>query len=68
MANSADPDHLASLKPTDLDLHCLQMQGISGFSRTRVKKNVLWSTLLSSFFLLLFFLSSPEPKAQGELL
>ena len=26
-------------KPTDLDLHCLQKQGISGFSRTRV--NVL---------------------------
>ena len=26
-------------KPTDLDLHCLQMQGISGFSRTRVKVN-----------------------------
>ena len=24
-------------KPTDLDLHCLQMQGISGFSRTEVK-------------------------------
>ena len=24
-------------KPTDLDLHCLQTQGISGFSRTRVK-------------------------------
>ena len=23
-------------KPTDLDLHCLQRQGISGFSRTRV--------------------------------
>ena len=23
-------------KPTDLDLHCLQMQGISWFSRTRV--------------------------------
>ena len=23
-------------KPTDLDLHCLQSQGISGFSRTRV--------------------------------
>ena len=31
MANSADPD------PTDLDLHCLQRQDISGFSRTRVK-------------------------------
>ena len=37
MANSADPDQVASQKPTDLDLHCLQMQGISGFSRTRVK-------------------------------
>ena len=31
MANSADPDQLASS-----DLHCLQKQGISGFSRTRV--------------------------------
>ena len=25
-------------KPTDLDLHCLQRQGISRFSRTRVKQ------------------------------
>ena len=33
MANSADPDQLAS----EEDLHCLQRQGISGFSRTRVK-------------------------------
>ena len=33
IANSADPDQLASS-----DLHCLQRQGISGFSRTRVKK------------------------------
>ena len=30
-ANSADPDQLASKKPTDLDLHYLQRQGISGF-------------------------------------
>ena len=41
MANSADPDQLASetvlQKPTDLDLSSLQRQGISGFSRTRVK-------------------------------
>ena len=36
MTNSADPNQLAS--PTDLDLHCLQRQGISGFSRTRVKQ------------------------------
>ena len=39
MTNSADPDQLASedlKKPTDLDLHCLQKKGISGFSRIRV--------------------------------
>ena len=35
MANSADPDQK---KPTDQDLHCLQRQGISRFSRTRVKE------------------------------
>ena len=29
MPNSVDPDQLASSKPTDLDLHCLQRQGIS---------------------------------------
>ena len=39
MANSADPDQLAS--STDLDLHCSQMQGISGFSRTRVKSEYI---------------------------
>ena len=32
MANSAD-----SKKPNDLDLHCLQRQGISRFRGTRVK-------------------------------
>ena len=37
MANSADPDQLASSEATDLDLHCLQRQGIAGFSRTGVK-------------------------------
>ena len=37
MANSADPDQLASKKPTDLDLHCSQRQNKSGISRTRVK-------------------------------
>ena len=36
MVNSADPDHQ---KLTDLDLYCLQRQGLSGFSRTRVKYN-----------------------------
>ena len=33
MASSGDPDQLASS-----DLHCLQWQNISGFSRTRVNK------------------------------
>ena len=28
-------------KPTDLDLHCLQRLGMSGFSRTRVNKTKL---------------------------
>ena len=41
MISGADPDQLAdqlaSSEPTDLDLHCLQRQGISRFSRTRVK-------------------------------
>ena len=50
MANSADPDQLAS----DLDLHCLQRQGISGFSRIRVKKFFVKVHLC--FFLLLLFL------------
>ena len=28
-------------KPTDLDLHCMQKQGLSGFSRTRVNGRML---------------------------
>ena len=36
MTNNADPDQLAMKKPADLDLHCLQKQGLSGFNRTRV--------------------------------
>ena len=35
-------------KPTDLDLHCLQMQGISGFSRIRVKFHV-YTHFVSSY-------------------
>ena len=40
-------------KPTDLDLQCLQRQGISGFSRTRVKilTSCSLSLLLASFSL-----------------
>ena len=39
-------------KPTDLDLHCLQRQDISGFSRTRVK--------------MLFFLSLQDGDTSSE--
>ena len=48
-------------KPTDLDLHCLQRQDISGFSRTRVKKkkilhkkNLLWVLLSHNLFCFCF--------------
>ena len=38
MANNADQISWLLQKPTDQDLHCLQRQGISWFSRTRVKE------------------------------
>ena len=40
MANSADPDQLIPLEANCLDLHCLQRQGISGLSRTRVNSRL----------------------------
>ena len=43
MAKSADPD---------LDLHCLQKQGISGFSRTRV--NILTLCLVLSGIVIIY--------------
>ena len=51
MANSADPDQLAS----DLDLHCLQRQAISGFSMTRVKKKYQYCFFFCCFFFFFFF-------------
>ena len=33
MTNSADPDQLASQKPTDLDLHCLLRHGMTCSTR-----------------------------------
>ena len=54
MINSVDPDQLASSeakkKPTDLDLHCLQRQGIFEFSRTRVDKFKPFSTCSADRF------------------
>ena len=39
------------LLPTDLDLHCLQRQGISGFSRTRV--NLFSMTRVKASFIII---------------
>ena len=47
MANSADPDQLA-----DLDLHRMQRQDMSGFSRTRVLRG---SKLYRSIFVMISF-------------
>ena len=51
MTNSADPDQLASSeKPTNLDLHCLQKQDISRFSRTRVNSSKQQTVIFSRIF------------------
>ena len=39
MGNGKDPDHWSSY----LDLHCLQRQGISGFSITNIAKTCLYN-------------------------
>ena len=57
MANSADQDQLASEKPTDLDLHCLQRQGICGLSRIRVKELI---TGAEEDILIFFFFFNSE--------
>ena len=66
MANSADPDQLAS---SDLDLHCLQRQDISGFSRTRVKIldfNLYWTCLVELWpKMRLGSVFDPEAKKQS---
>ena len=36
-------------KPNDLDLHCLQNQGISGFSRTRVELRFIYSEAIKKY-------------------
>ena len=55
-------------KPTDLDLHCLQRQGISGFSRTRVNKAPILkvlSKIVEYFFFFFFFHYSSEKIGLG---
>ena len=53
MPNSADPDQLAS--PTDPDLHCLQKQGLSGFSRIRVKALITIVTAVDDILTFFYF-------------
>ena len=52
MINSADLDQ----KPTDLDVHCLQRQGISGFSRKGLLITVCWVKNCRRHFELIFVL------------
>ena len=47
-------------KPTDLDLHCLQRQSISGFSRTRVKGKS-WLFIKAGLAQLIVFLET-DPR------
>ena len=42
-------------KPADLDLHCLQRWGISGFSRTRVDFKALFKIAVNNFTILYHF-------------
>ena len=51
MTNSVDPDQLASSETTDLDLHCLQRQDISGFNRTGVNNVCVFVCVCVNFFL-----------------
>ena len=46
MTNSVDPDQLASEKPTDLDLHCVQRQDMSCSAREGLSNVLRKSGLL----------------------
>ena len=56
-------------KPTDLDLHCLQRQGISGLSRARVKTTLgpSKSGLMSGVVLILNIEYGKCPKLSNTL-
>ena len=64
MTNSADPDQQ---KPTDLDLHCLQRQSISGFRRTRVNLHFAWWVKISADICLFVLVLRPS-KPNGVML
>ena len=50
-------------KPTDLDLHCLQRQGISGFSRTRVNNPLIRAPAVTHVLVYRFHLIKAPEKA-----
>ena len=41
-ANSADPDHWPLKKPTDLDLHCLQLSNVNLYQQTGSNNLIGW--------------------------
>ena len=53
-------------KPTDLDLHCLQRQSISGFRRTRDTILKVFSTKKYIDTCFFFFFTSPQKKKKEK--
>ena len=64
MTNSADPDQL--VKPTDLDLQCFQRQGISVFSKSRVKRHLTGAMTLNVTYLWLVPLVDDDVTQKGR--
>ena len=67
ITNNADPDHWLLQEPTDLDLNCLQRQGISQFSRTRVKDKFTDFCVLCLWRVLERWRSNTVPSTSPEL-
>ena len=57
MTNSVNQIIWFLYKPADLDLHCLQRQGISRFNKTRVKLKVNTNCSWQNFEILFFYFS-----------
>ena len=54
MANSADPDQLASKKPTDLDLHCLQRLYPGSVVLNYVERDVKHQSIIIIIIIIIF--------------
>ena len=66
MTSSAEPDQLASSEPIDLDLHCLQRQGISELSRIRFKNNKYSKKIQFTNILNIYVFGALSQKETGD--